>query len=306
MPIFHAHKSIRIEAPLGTVYKLVRDFGSWPRWSPWLIAEPTAKVTLAEDGRGYSWEGEVTGMGSMEITGGEPQRSIDYRLTFLKPWKSVNTARFSFLEQDGGTTATWTMEGTLPWFLFWMKGMMSGWIGADFDRGLKMLKDLAETGAVPSSLEFSGIQKAGGFHYAGVRSSCATSEIGPSMARDLNQLVTGLDGGGIKPTGPAFSISHSWDPVKGRTEYTVAVPVAESAVVPARFTRGEIPSCRAYIVVHTGAYRHLGNAWAAGMMHGRGKRFTADKKTPCFEIYENDPAVTPEVELVTRVHFPAK
>ena len=39
MPVFPVRKSIRIAAPAQQVYDLVRDFKSWPEWSPWLIAE---------------------------------------------------------------------------------------------------------------------------------------------------------------------------------------------------------------------------------------------------------------------------
>ena len=306
MPVFSIRKSIRIAAPTQQVYELVRDFKSWPAWSPWLIAEPGAKMTYTPDGRGYAWDGNITGSGEMEITGGDPPWSIQYRLTFLKPWKSVNQVAFHFSEHDHETLAEWTMEGTLPWFMWWMKGMMSGWIGADYDRGLKMLKDLVETGAVPSKLDFTGIQPAGGFHYIGVKSSTSTTEIGPSMQRDMGKLMAWLEKSGAKPTGAPFAITHKWDPVKEHAEYTIGFPFADATDAPADFVRGEIPSCKAYVVNHTGAYRHLGNAWAAGMMHGRAKKFTAGKKVPLFEIYDNDPTITPEAELVTRVHLPAK
>jgi DNA gyrase inhibitor GyrI len=306
MPVFSVRKSIPIAAPAQQAYDLVRDFKSWPAWSPWLIAEPTAKMTYSPDGRGYSWEGDITGSGEMEITGGDPPWSIQYRLTFLKPWKSVNQVAFHFSEHDHETLAEWTMEGTLPWFMWWMKGMMSGHIGADYERGLKMLKDLVETGSVPSKLDFTGTHAAGGFRYVGVKSSCATADIGPSMERDMGKLMAWLGTSGAVPSGSPFSITHKWDPVKGLAEYTIGFPFAEPVELHNGFVSGEIPGCQAYVVKHTGAYRHLGNAWASGMMHGRAKKFAADKKVPLFEIYDNDPTVTPEAELVTRVHLPAK
>ena len=33
------------------------------------------------------------------------------------------------------------MRGALPWFLFWMRPAMETFIGMDYERGLKMLKD---------------------------------------------------------------------------------------------------------------------------------------------------------------------
>ncbi|HEY1121593.1 MAG TPA: SRPBCC family protein [Haloferula sp.] len=306
MPVFSVRKSIRIAAPVQKVYDLVREFKSWPAWSPWLIAEPGAKMTFTPDGRGYAWDGEITGSGEMEIIGGDPPWSIHYRLTFLKPWKSVNQVDFHFSEHNHETEVEWTMEGKLPWFMGWMKGMMTGWIGADYDRGLKMLKDLIETGSVPSKLDFTGIQSVGGFRYVGVKSSCAIADIGTEMGRDMGKLMEWLGKSGATPSGSPFAITHKWDPAKGTAEYTIGFPFKDAPDAPSEFVRGEIPSCKAYVVKHTGAYRHLGNAWASGMMHNRAKKFTADKKVPLFEIYDNDPTVTPEAELVTRVHLPAK
>ena len=76
MPLFTVSKSIRIAAPVQQVYDLVRDFKSWPLWSPWLIAEPSAKLGYSDDGRSYTWDGSITGSGEMEITGGDPGRKV--------------------------------------------------------------------------------------------------------------------------------------------------------------------------------------------------------------------------------------
>ncbi|WP_193210846.1 SRPBCC family protein [Luteolibacter marinus] len=307
MPVFHVRKSEFIAAPVAKVYESVLDFRRWAAWSPWLIAEPGARMSYAEDGRSYTWDGEVTGSGMMEITGGDPPWSIVYRLTFLKPWKSVNQVEFHFSEHDGGTEVLWTMEGKLPFFMFWLKGMMSAWIGSDYRRGLLMLKDLVETGAVPSKLEFLPHQAAGGFRYTGVRSQCPTEGIGPSMQADMQKLMAWVGSSGTQPKGKPFSITHKWDPVKGVADYTLGIPVEEFAAgLPEGFVSGDIPVCEAYVVQHTGAYRHLGNAWASGVMHGRAKKYRTDRHVEAFEIYENDPTVTPEAELVTRVHFPSK
>ncbi|MCW1884539.1 SRPBCC family protein [Luteolibacter flavescens] len=306
MPTFSVHKSIRIAAPAQQVYDLIRDFKSWPAWSPWLLAEPGAKLAYSDDGRGYTWDGSITGSGEMEITGGDPPWSIHHRLTFLKPWKSVNQVAFHLSEHDHETDVEWTMEGSLPWFMWWMRPMMTAWIGSDYGRGLKMLKDLVETGTVPSRLDFPGIEEVKGFRYVGVRSTTPTAEISTSISRDMGKLMAWLEASRNTPSGPPFTITHKWDPVKGVADYTIGFPLTRDVQIPTDFVRGEIPSCRAYVVKHTGPYRHLGNAWAAGMMHGRAKKFTTDKKVPLFEIYDNDPTVTPEADLVTRVHLPAK
>ncbi|MEO5917334.1 MAG: SRPBCC family protein [Luteolibacter sp.] len=306
MPKFQVHKSIFVESPVKRVYDSVRDFKQWPAWSPWLIAEPDSRMDYSADGKSYAWDGKITGSGEMKIIGENPQ-TIDYQLTFLKPWKSVNSARFLFADRNGGTEVTWTMEGSLPFFMFWMKSMMAGYVGADYQRGLMMLKAVIETGSNPSKLDFIGLKSFPGFHYVGVKTRCPIADIAANMQRDMAKLTQWLGTSGHQPSGKPFSICHKWDLGKGTTDYTLAFPFTTTPTgLSNDFVSGAVPACKVYQVRHTGPYRFLGNAWAAGVMHGRAKVYTPDKKIDAFEVYENDPTAVPENELVTILHFPVK
>ena len=198
-------------------------------------------------------------------------------------------------------------QGTLPFFLFWMKPMMSAYIGADYQRGLMLLKDYLETGSVRSKLDFIGEKSFPGCRYVGVRTTCPIEEIATHMQRDMKKLTDWLATTGTRPTGQPLNICHKWDHVKLTTEYIIAFPISSPpAAAPTGFVTGEIPTCRTYTVRHTGPYRYLGNAWAAGVMRGRAKVYTVEKKIDAFEVYENDPSAVPEDELVTVLHFPMK
>jgi uncharacterized protein YndB with AHSA1/START domain/DNA gyrase inhibitor GyrI len=307
VPKFNVDKSIHIAAPIKTVYQMVRDFQQWPAWSPWLLAEPDCRLRYPADGKGYSWDGKIVGSGEMEILGEEAPHRIECRLTFLKPWKSHNTTGFVFTEKDGGTEVTWSMEGSLPWFMFWMKQMMTAFIGMDYQRGLLMLKDCLETGSNPSRLEFRPNVQVSGKPYIGVRTECGLDEIDAAMERDLTKLMGWLRERAEESAGPAFSIYHKWDMVRQRTNYTLCLPLRSLPVdLAGGFASGELPSGPAYTVKHTGPYRHLGNAWSVGMMHARAKLFKMDKKREHFEVYENNPEEVGENELVTVVHFPQR
>lgn len=69
MPKFHVQRSIEINAARAEVFRRVADFSTWQIWSPWLIAEPDANVTVSDDpsavGATYAWDGEVVGAGQM-------------------------------------------------------------------------------------------------------------------------------------------------------------------------------------------------------------------------------------------------
>lgn len=307
MPKFTVEKSKRIEAPAETVWPHVREFERWRAWSPWLLAEPDCEVTYRADGKGYAWKGKIVGSGEIEVVGEEAPRSLDMKLTFLEPWKSTNDTGFRLVERDGATDVTWDMTGSLPFFLFFMKKMMSAWVGMDYARGLGMLADIVQTGSNPSRLAFPGVSSFRGRSYVGVRSACAMTDLASQMAADMAQLHTGLSASGTDANGAPFSIYHTYDPVRNQVAYTIAVPVAKPpTAVSGGLVAGTQGDMRTYAVRHTGPYRHIGNAWAAGLMHARGKVFKQDKSVEPFEVYENDPEEVPENDLVTVVHFPVK
>jgi len=155
MPKMQIEKSTVIDAPVEKVYNVLSDFNQWKPWSPWLITEPEAKVTVAEDAKSYEWEGKRTGAGKMAITDESTNHSINIDLNFFKPWKSKAKVRFRIEHEGEGTKVTWFMDSSLPFFMFWMTKMMTALIGMDYDRGLSMLKEYAETGAVSTKLDFS-------------------------------------------------------------------------------------------------------------------------------------------------------
>jgi DNA gyrase inhibitor GyrI len=307
MPKFSIAKSIVINDSPENVFKTARDFKKWPIWSPWLIAEPDCEVNYSADGTSYNWDGRIVGSGEMTVTGEEASKSIDYQLMFLKPWKSESQVRLLFKPTDKGTEVTWTMDGSLPFFMFWMKKSMIAMIGMDYDRGLKMLKAVVETGANPSKLEFHGEGSQPACHYVGVSTECTISEIGPQVGRDFRKLMDWLKETHTEPSGPPFTIDHRFDMVTQITQYTACFPVeSPPSSPPEGFVSGERPQSPTYAIKHTGPYHFLGNAWASGMFRARSKVFAQNKKIDPFEIYENNPEETPENELITVVHFPTK
>ena len=198
------------------------------------------------------------------------------------------------------------MDSKLPFIMFWMKKMMTAMIGMDYSRGLLMLKDYIETGDSQSKLSFGGATFSG-FHYIGKTSTCATDAIGPTMGADLARLKEWAGGAGIEPVGVPLTIYHKWDIVNGTARYTSAIPVAELPEdLPSDLVSGDLPEMKTYAITHTGPYRHLGNAWSAGIMHGRARQYAQRSGIHPFETYENSPDDVDERELITVVHFPVK
>ena len=184
MPRFHVERSIEIAVTPENAFDAVSDFSTWTTWSPWLIAEPDANVQVSADpssiGSTYAWDGMITGQGEVEHIELLRGKSIVDEIRFLKPMKSISEVRFDFEPISNGTRVTWHMDGSLPWFMFWMTSMMNGWIGMDYARGLRMLEEWLETQAILSKVNVKGVVPIGPIQMAGIRKKCAVEEISSS------------------------------------------------------------------------------------------------------------------------------
>ncbi|MCB0685129.1 MAG: SRPBCC family protein, partial [Saprospiraceae bacterium] len=242
MPKMHVSKSITIDAPTHRVFSIINNFHHWSIWSPWLVAEPESQLHVREDGKFYAWEGKRVGAGEMTIIDENPETTVDYDLTFLKPWKSTAKVRFLIEPVSQKTKVTWLMDSRLPFFLFWMKKSMEAFVGMDFTRGLNMLKEYIETGKVSSELNFIGQSLYPGSKYFGITTESTISRVGADMQEDFKKIGAFLQDKGIKPAHQLFSMYRKWDMVKDKVIYTAGVPVNEiPADLPSSFISGEIP-----------------------------------------------------------------
>lgn len=307
MPKMHINKSIVIDAPVDKIYQSLINFNEWTSWSPWLIMDPDAKVTVAEDQQSYEWEGGRVGSGNMSILSHEENKWIDYTLNFLKPWKSTADVRFEFHSEGDSVRVHWLMNSSLPFFLFWMKKMMTAFVGMDYERGLRMLKERIEDGTVKSKLEFKGESDFPATKYVGVNTTCTISGMAEAMGADFTKLESFAGDLQDVLSGAALSIYHKFDIVKDQVNYTAALPVSSvPSGLGSDFTSGEIPATKIHTVRHVGAYHHLGNAWTTLMNMQRSKEFKPKKGIHPFELYVNDPREVSDSELITDINFAVK
>ncbi len=310
MPKFQVQRSIHIGASPEKIYDTVVDYGTWTIWSPWLCAEPDAKVTITGEpssvGAVYAWDGEIVGAGEVEHQNLEPNRLIEDELRFTKPFKSKANASFEIESVDDQTKITWHMQGSMPWFLFWMIPMMKTFIGMDYDRGLKMLKEWIETGEILSTTTVRGVESVEPFQMIGIRKTSTLSEIGPSMEAAFAEVVEILEQNKIPCDGACLSVYHKIDFKTGVFDYTSGFVVpANVNEVPSGLSSWSIPQVQALVTVHIGSYDNLGNAWSAANQHARYKKLKQSKHGT-FEIYRNAPCETPPAELKTEIYLPLK
>lgn len=307
MPKMHIDKSIILSASVEKVFGILTDYNHWSPWSPWMITEPGVKMTVAPDTKSYEWEGKRTGSGNMKITSEVKDKRVDMDLNFIKPWKSQAKVWFLVEETEGGTRVSWLMDSHLPFFMFFFKNMMVALIGMDFERGLLMLKDYAETGSVNSKLEFRGFGEFVGSQYVGIKTKTSMNEMSAAMMNDFTKLQGFIEQNPDLYTGLMFSQYHKFDFGSGKVEYTAGLGVKSIPErLPEGVLSGSLPACKTHTIRHIGPYQHLGNAWTTASMMVRGKEFKTIKGIHPFEIYINNPSNAGEKDLITDITFAAK
>ncbi|MEM6468293.1 MAG: SRPBCC family protein [Planctomycetota bacterium] len=313
MPQFHVKRSIQIDADPDLVFNTIADFKTWPEWSPWLLAEREAKLEFsdapAEANGWYSWDGEVVGAGKMQHVELSPPDGnsgfIRDQLNFLRPWKSEAQIRMNIAKTDDSKTElTWSMDSAVPFFLFFMKSMLTAMIGMDYDRGLRMLKEHIESGTIHSETSVDGESQFDGVTIVGLSETCSLDDVGPSMQKLMESVKEKL-GDECAKDQQWVSLYHKLNFKTREMQFTTGVYVEADSKTPTGLVRKNVPATRTFQVSHRGTYQHLGNAWFAAHQHLQAKKLKANRKLPGVEVYTGS-MDGPAEDRVTEIHIPLK
>ena len=314
---YHVRKDIVVNKTIEETFNYVLDFSNWQKWSPWLIMERDAEVII--DGTGtnssYRWKGKLVGEGEMLHERIITNKQIDQKINFKKPFRSSSKVYWKFtLDQDNTnqTVVTWGMLSSMPFLLRFLTPMMKIYIGMDYKRGLQMLKDHIETGVVISKVDVMGKVNKGEIKYIGIKEKSFFTNIGDGMGIKFETLKNYISNHNLKENVGffPFTIYNVLDIENNECVYTTAIPLAENQTIAGEKTNlftSSIPSATYLKVIHTGDYKHLGNAWSTGETYLRTHKIKKDKNIPAIEVYLTNPQeTTNKKEWVTEIYFPIK
>lgn len=304
MPKFQVERSINIDAPKEKILKSLANYKEWEAWSPWLLMDEDVQVTYkGEDGTvgsAYTWDGHYVGSGGMELRKIQ-ENTLEMKLDFFKPFKSKADIFWELENKGSSTKVTWKMHSSLPFFLFFMVKQMKVWIGMDYERGLRMLKEYMETESVSSQVTVDGIQKKDAIQYIGIKRESSFKELGEIMKKDYESLFAFIAEHNIEPKGVPFSIYNTFKMNKRTSEFVSCIPYEGHVALPEEWVQDILPSCEVFQVTHKGAYEHVGNAWSTAITHTRIDKIKIKKKPMGYEFYLNDPHTTEKKDLLTEV-----
>ncbi len=306
MPKFSVTRHIEVKRSKEELVDYLTDFTTWPAWSPWLVLEPSCEVQFSnfqqQAGANYSWNGQRVGQGSMTLSH-VSEDQIDLDLEFIRPFKTSAKAQFVLSEgaSPEHTLVEWTMNGSVPWFLFFLKGFFRAMVGMDYDRGLRMLKSVTETGDIPSELSDLGEQILEDTHYVGLKASGTIKDLPQLVEQQMAQINDYCRDNKLPVCGPPFLFYHEMKMSTEWFEFSTCLPVSKPISASAPFESGHIPACQVYMVEHKGKYDFLGNAWSYLSSVTRQKKFKLKSKPLGLEKYINSPQDVNPDELVTQV-----
>lgn len=302
-------RSIQINAPLEQVKLLVEDFHHWQFWSPWAVLEPEAKIVVSgvsgEPDHSMTWDGQIIGAGKNTLVENS-ETSLSYSLQFTKPWKSQANTHFRFSVDEDVTTVTWVMESGWPLFLFFMLKTTQVMIGMDYDRGLKMLKEVAEKGELKCQTLNAGEVTHQGFDYVGIKREVHFDDIAEYTQKDFEKIVNDIVIQGQKSAEHWVCIYPKFNMKKQTLSYIAAISSEQLSDLPLddTYIRGRLESGKCLEIKHNGAYDFIGNAWSMGHMFLRAKKIKQNHFP--FEQYWNSPFEVAPHELMTSIYFPIK
>lgn len=304
-------RKIVIEKSPQEVFRFLIDFKNWASWSPWIHMEEDCRLSIEGTpgtvGHAQSWEGQLIGSGKMTLVKQQSPSLIEINLEFFKPWKSKSLAIFRLTPETRGTKVVWEMQGQLPFFMFFFKKMMAAFIGGDYDRGLRMLKEKLETGDVLSHTEVKGMSQRTGFQYIGIQKTCKLDEIGQVMPKDFERLQQLIQSSHWPQPKAAVAFYPKFDMINQKCDYIAAITYDQTpSNVPADLAQGIMPQHLALQVDHWGPYRNIGNAWSTAMAILRAEKMKTTKVIPPYEIYRTMPGQVNEAKIHTEIISPLK
>ena len=306
---YNLARDITINASVDKVLPHITDFHKWKQWSPWSNCEPDHKQTIEGEagkiGHKMRWDGEIIGSGEMVLED-MTDTTMSYDLQFFKPFKSKAKTKFIVEKlSENETKVTWTMDSSMPFFLFFMVKMMKSWIEMDYDRGLIMLKDMVEVGKIEATTTNEGIVPFEGFSYIGIQKTSTMENMPKEMEACFDKLMNDFKSKG-KNAQKWICVYPKVDMANKMFTYICAASdeQLDGESLGDEYIKGNIATGNVFKVSHHGSYKFLGNAWSMGMMYVRGKKMKQTGKP--FEFYHNSPHDTDEKDLRTDICFPVK
>ncbi|MTI20876.1 hypothetical protein E1176_07575, partial [Fulvivirga sp. RKSG066] len=299
-----------INASPSTIYSELNGFETYNEWSVWYEKDPAAKYTIEGPDTGvgakFLWESDSSdvGNGSMTIEEVEENKMILYRMQFGFPGEQF--ARFIIEpEGSGASKVTWTYEEKPASFGKAMYAFMDmeDFLGPDYEKGLKKLKDYIESKYEANSN--ISLINAEPINYLGIEATVENptpDNISTKMAEVYGTLMNHMQQSGTEMTGMPLSVYTVME--EDKIGMICGMPVAEGTTVEHEEIKAmRIEGGKSIKAIHMGNYSELSSTYDEIKAYMATNNLEEGGNP--YEIYITDPGeVTDTTQWVTHVFYP--
>jgi effector-binding domain-containing protein/uncharacterized protein YndB with AHSA1/START domain len=308
-------KSIQVKAQ--TIIKLnpqkvfhaVASYTDRELWDPWVSADSTSKAEYnrTEDyiGSGYSWKGEKTGSGRMQIDTVDYGKYIGSSI-FFRDGAKPSKVEWFFEPSENGTLVTWQFiaDGKYPIERLMINLMKNG-LQKSLESGLANLKTHFEkTGLSLNSYSDIEVVDMEGMNAMVAGTGGSMNEITGQIESLFGKVMQTLKDQGLEVRGAPFGYYFNYNPENNTSSAYFGIPVGNAGKPTSEVIFVSLPASKAVKLTHTGPYEEVGPAYEMMMKYIQKNELNATWEA--FEFYLNDPMTTFPPFLQTDIYLTLK
>lgn len=268
---FTVERSQTFNAPADIVFEQIVSFKNWETWSPLKEKDPKMKSLFGpnsgNEGSYWLWKGSKAGEGRMTNTGIKNQEQISYHLSLEKPYKSESDGYIKLEPNGNQTTVTWVIEGTNPFHLRVLNLMMDKWIGPDFEKGLELLKTIAEKETEIFQHDYFGYRiketKFNGSKIGYVKKTIVIEELDEFFTKNYAKITSEAKNCNFKIDGHPMALFYRWDYTNGVTTVAAAIPLMGDSTLGEDYSLMQLQPQKALLLNYYGGYKSMANPYKA-------------------------------------------
>jgi effector-binding domain-containing protein/uncharacterized protein YndB with AHSA1/START domain len=273
------------------LFHAVASYTDRELWDPWVSIDSTSKAeyvrTEAYLGSGYSWNGEKTGSGRMQIDTVDYGKYIGASI-FFREGAEPSLVEWFFEPSDSGTMVTWqfSASGKYPIERLFINLMKSG-LQKSLESGLANLKaHFEETGVSLSSYSDIEVVELDGVNAMVAGTSGTMDEITRKIESLFGEVTQVIDEQGLEVNGPPFAYYYNYNPNDETSSAYFGIPVTNAGKPNANVIFISLPSFKAVKLTHTGPWDEVGPAYDLLMNYIQENDLKATWEA--FEYYRTD------------------
>lgn len=150
----HVERRVVIRATPDAIYPYLVDFRKYNQWQPWAKMDPDMRFEYTGDEQGVGarmtwYGGNTASSGSQLIINTNAPEKVVALLEFGEGRQATST--FTLTPDGDSTTVTWAYDAEFGYNIIdrYLGLLLDGWIGEDYERGLRDLQILIENPPAP-------------------------------------------------------------------------------------------------------------------------------------------------------------